>query len=130
MHKLHSPWKQLLEDVRRFWLAAALALLYLMMSNYLFHTPCPIAILLHFPCPACGMTRACMALFQCHFAQAFQYHAMIYLWLPLVIYLGIFRYFLQKEPPLFLPICIGVGLISLLYYACRLLSGSVFHLIA
>ncbi len=130
MNKLHSPWKQLLADIQRFWLAIALASLYLLISNYFFHTPCPIAILLHFPCPGCGMTRACRALFQCRFAEAAHYHAMIFLWLPLAIYYGIFRYFFQKEPPLFLPVCMGIGLTSLLYYAWRLLSGSAFGLMA
>lgn len=130
MNKLHSLGKQLLADIQRFWLAVVLALLYLMVSNYFFRTPCPIAILFHFPCPGCGMTRACTALFNCQFSQAIHYHAMIFLWLPLIIYFVIFRYVFQKEPPLFLPICIGIGLTSLLYYACRLLSGSAFLLVA
>lgn len=130
MNKLHSLREQLLADIRRFWLAGILALLYLLISNYFFRTPCPIAILFHFPCPGCGMTRACMALFRCQFLQAVHYHAMIFLWLPLIIYFAFFRYFFQKEPPLFLPICIGIGLISLLYYVCRLLSGSAFILVS
>lgn len=130
MNTLHALRRQLLADIRRFWLAGALALLYLAITNYFFQTPCPIAILLRFPCPGCGMTRACRALLQCQFAQAFHFHAMIYLWLPLAIYFGIFRYFLQKEPPLFLPICIGIGLTSILYYGGRLLSGSAFDLLA
>ncbi len=129
MNKLHSLCKQLLADIQRFWLAAVLALLYLMISNYFFRTPCPVAILLHFPCPGCGMTRAFKALFHCRFDRAVQCHAMIFLWLPLVIYYCIFRYFFQKEPPLFLPICIGIGLTSILYYVCRLLSGSAFLLV-
>ena len=130
MDKLHSPCKQLLADCKRFWLAGTLALLYLLVSNYFFHTPCPIAILLHFPCPGCGMTRACMALLSGHPTQAIQYHAMVFLWIPLVIYFGIFRYFFQKEPPLFLLVSLGIGLITLFYYASRLLSGSAFLLLA
>ena len=130
MNKLHSAYRQLQIDCKRFWLPAVCALLYLMVSEYFFHTPCPVAILFHFPCPGCGMTRACMALLKGNPAGAFQYHAMIYFWIPLALYFGIFRYFFQKEPPLFLQISIGMGFFTMVYYAFRLVSGSAFALIS
>lgn len=129
MNKLQAALRQLEMDCKRFWLPVMIALLYLLVSEYFFHTPCPVAIIFHFPCPGCGMTRACMELLQFHFLAAFHYNAMIFLWVPLVIYFAIFRYFYQEEPPLFLPISIGIAILTILYYLSRLLSGSLFTLL-
>lgn len=129
MKRLHSAFDKLFTDVKHLWLPGTVALLWLIAGNYFFNTPCPIAIIFHFPCPGCGMTRAFIAVLHCRIYQAFEYNAMIFAWIPLVIYLGIFRYFIQKEPPLFLPVCIGIGLLTICYYAFRLTSGNAFALL-
>ena len=130
MKKLHPVFRKIKDDCTRFWFPVLLALCYLAISSYLFQTPCPIAILFHFPCPGCGMTRACTALLQGSPATAFQYNAMIFFWIPLALYFLGFRYFFQKEPPLFLPVCVALGGITIAYYTFRLLSGSAFALVA
>lgn len=35
---------------------------------------CPIRSLFHIPCPACGMTRACLSALRFDFVAAFAYH--------------------------------------------------------
>lgn len=37
--------------------------------------PCPVKSALGIPCPGCGLTRACIALFRGEFAAAFDLHA-------------------------------------------------------
>lgn len=130
MNTLKSAFQQLQTDCKRFWFPCSIAAIYLLLCEHFFHTPCPIAILFHFPCPGCGMTRACIALLQCRFLEAYHYNAMVFFWIPLVLYFCIFRYFFQKEPPLFLPISIGIGGITVFYYVSRLLSGSAFTLLS
>jgi len=48
---------------------------------------CPTAAMFGFPCPGCGLTRATLAAFQGHFAEAFRFHPLFLLVTPL--YLGV-----------------------------------------
>lgn len=45
----------------------------IVLSN-VFGTACPIRLISGLPCPACGMTRACMAALRFDFSAAFYYH--------------------------------------------------------
>ena len=45
---------------------------------------CPFKFLTHYPCPACGMTRAFIALIKFDFETSFHYHPML---LPMLIIL-------------------------------------------
>lgn len=49
---------------------------------------CPIALVTGLPCPACGLTRACMAAVTLHFAEAFTYHP-LFLAVPVVFAVGV-----------------------------------------
>lgn len=44
--------------------------------------PCPTALLLHLPCPGCGMTRATLALLHGDFAGSIRFHPLALLILP------------------------------------------------
>lgn len=45
---------------------------------------CPMATLLHIPCPGCGMTRATLAALHGHFADSFHVHPLGMLFSPLL----------------------------------------------
>ena len=44
--------------------------------------PCPTALLLHIPCPGCGMTRATLALLRGDLAASIRFHPLALLILP------------------------------------------------
>jgi hypothetical protein len=47
---------------------------------------CPFKMLTGFPCPGCGMTRACWCLLKLDFAGAFYYHPLSFLLASVVIF--------------------------------------------
>ena len=55
----------------------------------LFDLKCPVRALFGIPCPACGMTRAWMSVFQLDFKSAFDYHPLFLLG-PVLILMVIF----------------------------------------
>jgi hypothetical protein len=49
-------------------------------------TPCPVRLLLHIPCPSCGLTRAARSILHLDFAEATRLHPLWWLVFP---YLGL-----------------------------------------
>jgi hypothetical protein len=45
---------------------------------------CPVAYVLHEPCPTCGISRAARALLHLHVSEAFQAHPLVFVVLPYV----------------------------------------------
>lgn len=125
MKQLHTVFRRLAEDIRRTKFALGILLLYLIMSQAIFHTACPFALLFGFPCPACGLTRAGLLLLSGQFAAAFAINAAICLWVPFLLYLIVFRYFLGKRPPLAMMLSISVCLMTVLLYLLRLTQGDL-----
>lgn len=95
--------------------------LYVLIIKLFFHISCPLVLTTGFPCPACGLTRAGLALLRGDWKGAWQIHAFIYPLAGLVIVAVIWRYFLQKkmEALKWLFAIWSVGLI--LYYAYRMI---------
>lgn len=53
--------------------------LYCIVTTLTIGSACPIRILFGLPCPACGMTRACLAALTFDFAKAFYIHPLFIL---------------------------------------------------
>ncbi|MBR6791065.1 MAG: DUF2752 domain-containing protein [Oscillospiraceae bacterium] len=66
-------------------LKKCLPLLILAAAVFLLDIGCPIRKLTGFPCPGCGMTRACLAALRLNFAEAFRYHPLWILPVPLFL---------------------------------------------
>lgn len=80
----------LLSFLKKYWGLILLFLIYLAIT-YFFKIPnCLIKMFIGFPCPACGMTRAGVALLQFNFVEAFNYNPIIYL-IPLITIVCIFK---------------------------------------
>lgn len=45
---------------------------------------CPVAIITHHPCPACGLTRASLSLLHFDLHHAFELHPLVFVILPLL----------------------------------------------
>ncbi len=45
---------------------------------YLLKTPCAFDFIFGVPCPACGMTRACLSLLKFDIIEAFEYHTLFW----------------------------------------------------
>lgn len=87
----------ILGDIRQYWKAAVLLLLYIAMVNLIFHRVCPMVIFTGLPCPGCGMTRALFLVLQLKFAQAWEMHPLVYGWIALGITFCVRRYVMCTE---------------------------------
>lgn len=54
-----------------------------------FYLPCPIHKLTNLYCPGCGITRMFIALFHLDFYKAFRYNQLLFIMLPIFIFLFI-----------------------------------------
>lgn len=117
---LKAIFQRIVVDIRQNYIALFIILFYMVLAQYFFHTVCPWAILTGLSCPACGLTRAAVFLFMGRFSDATQMNAAIYLWLPLIVWLCLFRYVLGKKPPLALPLTILICITTIGYHVWRL----------
>ena len=84
--------KQTLNPVllaKTFLMLLVLAGIYIRLSGQAFETvhflPCVFKGVTSIPCPGCGMTRACLAIFQGEFSTAWRYHPFSFLLIGLII---------------------------------------------
>ena len=115
--------KRFTEDVKQIRYALILLILYAIITQSIFHTVCPWAILTQLPCPGCGLTRAGICVLTLRFGQAVQYNATIYLWIPYLCYLIIWRYVLGKKPPFALAMAAGICILMYVYFGMRVRLG-------
>ena len=123
MKRLSSIFSNIWKDIHSIRHALIILLPYMLITQISFHTICPFAILTGFPCPGCGLTRAAIFAFTGQLHAAANINATVFLWLPLALYVGIFRYLLCRKPPLLMPLTTVVGLITIGYFALRLSQG-------
>lgn len=116
---------RIFRDIRQNYIAFMILGIYSILTQWYFHTVCPFAILTGFPCPACGLTRAAILILTGQFTAAFQQNPTIYLWIPFLLYLFLFRYLLGKKPPFLLPLTILLCLVTIAVYTYRLADGNL-----
>lgn len=100
-------------------------LFYMALTQFLFHSVCPSAILFGFPCPACGLTRAGLLLLRGDLAGAFEMHPAIFPWAAFLLYLCFFRYVLGKKAPYETVWVTAIGISVLTVYVVRLISDTL-----
>lgn len=94
-------------------------IIYCVVTEFVFHTVCPTAIVFGRPCSGCGLTRAGFLVLTGHFLEAAHMHGMIFFWMFLALYAAFFRYVLGKRPPLFITLLILVSIGTMVYYVYR-----------
>lgn len=83
-------------DLKRYGCPIMLFLLAYLLLNLLFKSVCFSVILFGIPCPACGMTRAIVLLFQGRFTEALCMNPLVPFVVAFFIYFTIMKYLLKK----------------------------------
>ncbi|MBO4982252.1 MAG: DUF2752 domain-containing protein [Lachnospiraceae bacterium] len=107
---------RILSDIRQNSVALIIILIYLALTQYFFHTVCPLKIVTGLDCPACGLTRASLLLLTGHITEALERNASVVCWVPLILYFCIFRYLVGKKPPFALLLATLSGIITIVIF--------------
>ncbi|MBQ6322087.1 MAG: DUF2752 domain-containing protein [Lachnospiraceae bacterium] len=89
---IKSRFTYLMEDLRRLRVPLLMLGVYCLLVFPIFHCFCPMVILLGIPCPACGLTRAAILLFGGHVQEAAEMNPSVFIWIPYLASLLLFRY--------------------------------------
>lgn len=117
--------KRMGQDLYRLRVALPILLLYCLLTQLVFKTVCPFAILTGFACPACGMSRAVLLFLAGHPLLSFTLHPFALLWPALILYLGYFRYFRDRRAPFVWPLTIVLCITTFACYLYRLNAGTL-----
>lgn len=123
--KILKMMQSIRQDLYRLRLVLLILLIYGMVTQFIFHTVCPFAILAGFPCPACGMTRAFLLFAAGQFRLSFILHPLVLPWSMLVLYLGYYRYIKDGHAPFVWPLTILLCLATFACYLLRLTAGTL-----
>lgn len=96
---------------------------YYVLVHILFGQFCPMMIVLHFPCPGCGMTRALFLVLSGQWQQAWRLQPLVYGWSLLAILFAVNRYLLNKKPKTLTYLLIVLLLGTLILYVYRIYFG-------
>lgn len=97
--------------------------IYYVMVHLIFGQFCPMMIVLHIPCPGCGMTRALVLVLTGHWQDAWLLQPLVYGWILLGVLFGANRYLLDKKPKYLTAFLVILLLGTLLLYMYRLCFG-------
>lgn len=125
MKQITSAFRKLIMDCKVYWVPLLLIVLYLLLTQWIFHASCPSVILFGLPCPACGLTRAGLLTLTGHFIQAAGCNPTVFLWGALVIYCGWNRYALNRQPSHCLAWAALIGICTLVWFVCQAAKGNL-----
>lgn len=108
------------KDLKSAWIAIVLIGVYFLTLHFLADSSCPVVMVTGYPCPACGLTRAGIALLSGQFLTALSVNACIY---PLALLAMLFltrRYLLLKSTKQLKVYLIVVMVGMIFYYIYRM----------
>jgi len=107
-------------DLRRYYLAAVLFLIYSIAIRYFFHAFCPFLIVTGLPCAGCGLTRALLCILTGQWARAYALNPAAFTWAAWGIYFAVCRYLLGRKSKWTLRLLGVVCVITLAVYCYRM----------
>ena len=93
------------------------------LTKWILGAMCPVVIATGLPCPGCGMTRAAGSVLALDFYKAFMFNPCVFIWGAYVLYLGIYRYLLNKKIPRFVFVTTAVCLVTIAVYIFRMVHS-------
>lgn len=101
------------------------ALVFALIAVFYLICHCPFKWFFGIPCPGCGMLRACLSLIKLDFSAAFAYHPLVFLMIPVGIYLllkrlGVFSFKKRTETAFLIVLAVIFGSV----YFIRLFGDS------
>ncbi len=91
--------KQIINDVKRFWIAILIVVALYLFMHKVFDAFCPVVIVAGLPCPGCGLTRSILFFLTGQFERSFYLHPLGGFVVLLGVYCFYFRYIRQKKIP-------------------------------
>ncbi len=77
--------RKFITDIKHNAILITFIFLFWFVTALFFNSSCPFILLVGFPCPGCGLTRAFASLIQLHFQEAIQYNPTVILWVLLIL---------------------------------------------
>ncbi len=118
---LKKAFGLLLEDIKNMRDAAIVICIYFLVSRKIFRVSCPMVAITGFPCPGCGLTRACVSFVKGEFYEAFCQHAFVYVLIVYAVFFFVWRYLLQNDSKMLTRVGIVVLLLMIAYYFYRMI---------
>lgn len=112
---MRQIFNRIKKDIRRFWFAGVILILYYAAARVFLHGLCPVVYFTGVPCPGCGLTRAVLFFVTGQFARSFAINPAGILWIALALYFAVNRYILgrynRREATVLLAVvaCITIG---------------------
>lgn len=119
--KIKQGIQQLKQDIKDWYKSILAVMIFIFLTNLIFHNICTLVILTGLPCPGCGLTRAGISLLTLRWEDAWNYNCVIFLIVPLIIYWCACRYLFQCKCR-GLALCLGViGICLIVLYIYRMI---------
>ena len=113
--------KQLKEDIRQYGFPVLAVLIIWALANLFFEHFCPVVLMIGYPCPGCGLTRAFVSLVMLDIPSVIQYNPAAFLWAPLILAAIFKRYIGNGDLKPFLIPLIAVCIITIVIYIVRMI---------
>ncbi|MDE6620656.1 MAG: DUF2752 domain-containing protein [Lachnospiraceae bacterium] len=121
MRYMRIVFERIWKDIKTFWIAILVLILYNVIVRSVFHAFCPQLILTGFPCAGCGMTRAVFYILTGRFARGMRLNPAAPLWIVFLCWFFANRY-LRGVHPKSAKLCLGlVCAATLAIYGYRML---------
>ena len=98
MERIRAGIRRLGTDVYHLRRALLGIAIYYAAVHLLFGQFCPMMVVLRFPCPGCGMTRAAFLVLSGRWGEAWKLQPLVFGWIILALLFGANRYLLDKKP--------------------------------
>lgn len=87
----------MVKDYRKLYIGSIIACVATLVITDHVALPCMIKLITGYYCPGCGATRAVISLFKGQLYQAFRYNSIIFIDIPIILFLGIFEKLFGKD---------------------------------